>query len=367
MPTIATTSAAAKLTPSQSALDAARWSAVLARDATAAGDFRYGVRSTGIYCRPGCGARRPRRENVAFFRTSAEARAAGFRPCRRCRPDASKPDDGIVARIDEACRLIEAAEEAPTLETVARAVGLSRHHFHRAFTAALGVTPRAYAAACRTRRLRAGLGDASSVTAAAYGAGFNSSGRFYAQSNAILGMTPRAYRAGGADAEIRFAVGQCALGAILVAATGKGICAISLGDDPETLVRDLEDRFSAARLIGADPAFEATVARVVGLIEATGASGARLDMPLDIRGTAFQQQVWQALCAIPPGETRTYSEIAADLGTPRAVRAVARACAANPLAVAIPCHRVVRRDGDISGYRWGVERKRALLEREARG
>ncbi len=342
--------------------DDARWAAVLARDAAAGGDFRYAVRSTGVYCRPGCTARRPRRENVVFYATAAEARAAGYRPCRRCCPDTSGPADGTAARVAEACRLLEAAEELPTLEALATAVGLSASHFHRTFTATLGLTPRAYAAACRARRLREGLGEASSVTTAVYDAGFNSSGRFYAVSNAILGMTPSAYRAGGIHAEIRFAVGQCTLGSVLVAATGKGICAISLGDDPETLVLDLQDRFPAARLIGDDPAFEATVAQVVGLVETTGAP---LELPLDIRGTAFQQRVWQALCAIPAGETRTYGEVATALGAPRAVRAVARACAANPLAVAIPCHRVVRRDGDISGYRWGVERKRALLAREA--
>lgn len=342
-------------------LDDRRWAAVAARDASARSGFVYAVRSTGIFCRPGCAARRPRRENVVYFATAAEARAAGFRPCLRCRPedDGSGPADAGIAA---ACRLIEAAEEPPSLAALADAVGLSRYHFHRSFTAAVGVTPRAYAAACRARRLRDGLAQAATVTAALYDAGFNSSGRFYAQADALLGMTATRYRAGGAGVEIRFAVGQCSLGAILVAMTDRGICAIALGDDPDALVRDLQDRLPAARLHADDLDFAATVAQVVGLVERPGLA---VDLPLDIRGTAFQQRVWQILRTIPPGETRTYAEIAAALGLPRAVRAVARACAANPLAVAIPCHRVVRRDGAASGYRWGIARKEALLDREA--
>jgi AraC family transcriptional regulator of adaptative response/methylated-DNA-[protein]-cysteine methyltransferase len=341
--------------------DDARWAAVLARDGAAA--FCYAVRSTGVYCRPGCAARRPRRENVVFFTTAAEAQKAGYRPCQRCRPDEAGSENRDAARVREACRLIEAAEEPPSLGALAAAVGLSRYHFHRVFTAALGVTPRAYAAALRTQRLRRELAEAPSITAAVYDAGFNSSGRFYAAADAVLGMAPRAYRRGGVDAEIRFAVGQCSLGAILVAASDKGICAISLGDNPDALVRDLQDRFVSARLIGGDASFEATVAQVVGLVETPNAA---VDLPLDIRGTAFQQRVWQALCQIPAGETRSYGEIAAAIGAAKAVRAVARACADNPVAVAIPCHRVVRRDGALSGYRWGVERKATLLAREAK-
>ena len=262
----------------------------------------------------------------------------------------------------QACRLIEEAEEAPSLDALAQAAGMSRFHFHRVFKAVTGVTPKAYArraarrSACATSWRRR-----DTVTEAIYGAGFNSSGRFYAASSDLLGMTPSAFRAGGDGAEIRFAVGECSLGSILVAATDKGVCAILLGDDPDALVRDLQDRFPKAPLIGGDARFEQLVATVVGFVEAP-AHG--LDLPLDVRGTAFQQRVWQALREIPRGATASYAEIAARIGRPKAVRAVAQACAANPLAVAIPCHRVVRTDGALSGYRWGVERKRALLERE---
>jgi AraC family transcriptional regulator of adaptative response/methylated-DNA-[protein]-cysteine methyltransferase len=346
--------------------DAARWGAVLARDPAADGAFRYGVRSTGVYCRPTCAARRPLRANVVFFADAGDAEAAGFRPCRRCRPNGKSPDEATAARIAAACRLIEAridaGEGAPELAVLAEAAGLSPHHFHRVFTRAIGVTPRAYAAATRASRLRQGLAGAASVTEACYEAGYGSSGRFYANAPAALGMTPGAYRRGGAGARIHFAVGPCSLGEVLVAATQAGVCAILLGDDPAALVRDLEARFANATLVGADPSFETMVAKVVGLIERPTAP---LDLPLDIRGTAFQRRVWEALRAIPAGETRSYGEVAAALGVPGAVRAVAGACAANPLAVAIPCHRVVRLGGGLSGYRWGVERKRTLLEREA--
>lgn len=347
--------------PHREGNDDARWAAVVARDLSARAAFVYAVRSTGIYCRPGCAARRPRRDNTAFFAGPSDARAAGYRPCMRCRPDEDQPDCETADRIAAACRLIEDAEEQPSLSELARATGLGRYHFHRLFKATVGLTPRAFGAACRARRLRERIKHAQTVTAAAYDAGFNSSGRFYAAASAMLGMTPSAYRSGGTGADIRFGVGQCTLGAILVAATEKGLCAIAFGDDPDALVRDLQDRFPAARLIGGDSAFEATMAQAVGLVEA---GGARPDLPLDIRGTAFQQRVWQVLRAIPSGETRTYGQVAAALGTLQAVRAVARACAANPLAVAIPCHRVVRRDGAASGYRWGIERKQALLARE---
>lgn len=346
--------------------DAARWAAVLARNAAADGAFCYAVTTTGVFCRPTCSARRPLRANVVFFAGAAEAEAAGFRPCRRCRPEAVGEAEVLAERLARACRLIEArieaGEGAPSLATLAQAAGLSPHHFHRVFKQALGVTPRAYAAERRAGRLRQGLPGAASVTDACYDAGFGSSGRFYAEAPGVLGMTPTAYRRAGDGAEIRFAVGQCSLGAILVAATQAGVCAILLGDDPEALVRDLQDRFAKARLIGAERAFEEVVAKAVGLVERPAAP---VGLPLDIRGTAFQRRVWEALRAIPAGETRSYGEIAAGLGLPGAVRAVARACAANPLAVAIPCHRVVRLGGALSGYRWGIERKRALLGREA--
>jgi AraC family transcriptional regulator of adaptative response/methylated-DNA-[protein]-cysteine methyltransferase len=342
--------------------DGARWAAVRRRDRRADGAFYYSVRTTGVYCRPGCAARRPRRENVQFHATRRDAEAAGFRPCRRCRPAARALAEEHAAAVARACRLIETAEEPPRLGTLAAAAGLSPFHFHRVFRATTGVTPRAYAAAHRARRVRDELSRSSTVTEAIYGAGFNSSGRFYATSSEVLGMTPSDFRAGGSGTAIRFAVGECSLGSILVAATDRGVCAILLGDAPEPLVRDLQDRFPRARLIGGDRDFEQLVARVVGLVEAPALG---LDLPLDVRGTAFQQRVWRALRAIPAGSTATYTQIAERLGAARAVRAVARACAANAIAVAIPCHRVVRSDGGLSGYRWGVARKRALLAREA--
>lgn len=339
-----------------------RWEAVRRRDASADGHFYYSVRSTGVYCRPGCASRAARRENVAFYDSRPAAEAAGFRPCKRCRPDAPPPAAHRAAIVAAACRAIESAETTPELAELACNAGMSRFHFHRVFKAITGVTPRAYAAACRARRLHAALSRAGSVTEAIYDAGFGSSGRFYAAADALLGMRPREFRAGGVGAVIRFAVAQCSLGAILVAATAKGICTIALGDDADRLVRDLQDRFPKADIVGGDRLFERLVARVVGLVEKPSAVA---DLPFDLRGTAFQQRVWQALRAIPSGATATYTQIAKRVGRPRAVRAVAQACAANPVAVAIPCHRVVRRDGGLGGYRWGIERKRALLAREA--
>lgn len=341
----------------------ARWARVQARDAAADGSFVYAVRTTGVYCRPSCAARPARPENVTFHATIDEARAAGFRACKRCRPDDVGQSGGQAALIARLCREIERAEAEPTLEQLAVQAGVSRFHLHRVFKAVTGLTPKAYAAAHRARRVRGELarGDGR-VTDAIYDAGYNSNGRFYAESNGVLGMTPSRFRAGGADTAIRFAIGQCSLGAILVAASDVGVCAILLGDDPEALARDLQDRFPRARLVGGDAAFEQRVAQVVGLIEAPRLGH---DLPLDVRGTAFQQRVWQALRQIPPGETASYRDIAERIGAPTSMRAVAQACGANALAVAIPCHRVVRQDGALSGYRWGVERKRALLEREA--
>ena len=339
-----------------------RWAAVVRRDRSADGAFYYSVRTTGVYCRPSCGSRLARRENVRFHATCEEAERAGFRPCRRCRPDEAALAERHATAVAKACRMIETADDAPRLDALAQAAGMSRYHFHRVFKAATGVTPKAYAAAHRARRVRDALSTSETVTDAIYGAGFNSSGRFYATSDQFLGMTPKRFRAGGEGASIRFAVGECSLGSILVAATDRGVCAILLGDDPEALVRDLQDRFPSAQLIGGDSDFEQVVARVVGFVEAPSLG---LDLPLDVRGTAFQQRVWKALREIPSGSTASYTEIAARIGTPKAVRAVASACAANAIAVAIPCHRVVRTDGSLSGYRWGVERKRALLDRES--
>lgn len=343
------------------ASEAARWQAVAARDRRADGEFYYSVATTGVYCRPSCAARRPRRENVRFHATPSAAEAAGFRPCKRCRPDAAGATSAQAAAVAKACRTIAAADEPPRLAALAAEAGLSPFHFHRVFKAMTGVTPAAYAAQCRTGRVRDALARTGTVTEAIYDAGFNSSGRFYATATGRLGMTPRRFRAGGAGTIIRFAIGQSALGAILVAATEKGVAAIIMGDDPEKLVASLEAMFPKAELLGADKAFEATVAKVVGFVERPDLG---LDLPLDVRGTAFQQRVWQALCAIPPGMTATYGEIARRVGHPGAIRAVGQACAANKLALAIPCHRVVRSDGSLSGYRWGIARKRSLLERE---
>ena len=344
------------------ATDAARWQAVIERDRRADGVFYYSVRTTGVYCRPSCAARLARRENVAFHASCDAAERAGFRACKRCRPN-EPVGTPHAAAIAEACRLIATAEEMPSLDALASTAGLSRFHFHRVFKSVTGVTPRAYATAHRADRVRAELPKSRSVMQAIYDAGFNSSGRFYEASGAMLGMTPGSFRAGGSGVAIRFAVGQCSLGAILVAATTRGVCAILLGDDADGLVRELQDRFPKAQLSGGDHGFEQWVAKAVGFVEAPALG---LDLPLDLRGTAFQQRVWQALRAIPAGSTATYSEIAQRIGLPRAVRAVAHACASNPIAVAIPCHRVVRIDGSLAGYRWGIERKRALLAREKR-
>jgi AraC family transcriptional regulator, regulatory protein of adaptative response / methylated-DNA-[protein]-cysteine methyltransferase len=344
------------------ARDEERWQAVKRRDSALDGKFVFAVRTTGIYCRPSCASRPAKRENVSFFPTSAEAEKAGYRACKRCRPHQLGAPDPQIQAVKRACERIETAEEAPKLAELAASAGLSPYHFHRVFKAITGVTPKAYAAETRARRAAVKLRTAETVTEAIYDAGFNSSSRFYENTDARLGMTPGAVRRGGAGAVIRFAVGEASLGAVLVAATDKGVCAITLGDDPDVLVRDLQDRFPHAEFKGGDAEFERMVAEVVGLVEAPGQ---RLDLPLDIRGTAFQQKVWAALQAIPPGKTATYAEIARAIGQPTAVRAVAQACGANPLAVAIPCHRVVRADGDLSGYRWGVERKRKLIDREA--
>jgi AraC family transcriptional regulator of adaptative response/methylated-DNA-[protein]-cysteine methyltransferase len=288
--------------------------------------------------------------------------ATGFRPCKRCNPDGPSSEAENAALVAKACRIIEESEEEPSLEELASAIGRSPSYFHRMFKAATGVTPKDYAAAHRATKVRYGLASGSTITEAIYDAGFNSSGRFYEKSTDMLGMTPSQYRAGGANEEIKFAVGQTSLGAILVASTKKGVAAILLGDDPDELVRDLQDRFPKALLIGADSDYEAMVARVVGFVEAPRIG---LDLPLDIRGTAFQERVWKALQEVPAGTTVSYAEIARRIGAPGAIRAVAGACAANNLAVAIPCHRVVRTDGSLSGYAWGVDRKRALIDREA--
>jgi AraC family transcriptional regulator, regulatory protein of adaptative response / methylated-DNA-[protein]-cysteine methyltransferase len=346
-----------------SVADDPRWARVVARDRSADGKFWYSVITTGIYCRPSCASRAANPRNVQIHATLKDARSTGFRPCKRCNPDGPSVEVDNAAIVAKACRFIEQSEEEPSLADLAKAVDLSSGYFHRMFKSVTGVTPKEYAGAQRASRVRDGLGSGSSVTEAIYDAGFNSSGRFYEKSNNMLGMTPSQYRAGGVDEEIRFAVGQSSLGAILVASSKKGVASILIGDDPNELVEDLQDRFPKARLVGGDKEYESLVARVVGFVEAPGLG---LDLPLDVRGTAFQQRVWQALQEIPVGQTASYADIARKIGAPKAVRAVAGACAANNLAVAIPCHRVVRNDGARSGYAWGVERKRVLIDREAR-
>lgn len=301
---------------------------------------------------------------MAFHSTPADAERAGFRPCRRCRPNEPSQPERHAEAVAAACRLVETAETPPSLDALARAAGLSPYHFHRVFKAVVGVTPKAYAGQRRAARAAKALRAADTVTAAIYDAGFNPSSRFYETATTRLGMTPSAFRAGGRGTRIKFAIGECSLGAILVAATDKGVCAITMGDAPEALAKDLQDLFSEAEIVGGDATFEKLVARVVGFVEAPRE---RLDVPLHISGTAFQQRVWQALQKIPFGTTASYAEVAAAIGAPNAHRAVAAACGANKIAVAIPCHRVVRTDGALFGYRWGVERKKALIARETQG
>jgi AraC family transcriptional regulator of adaptative response/methylated-DNA-[protein]-cysteine methyltransferase len=338
-----------------------RWVRVLARDRTADGKFWYSVVTTGVYCRPSCPSRTANPKNVQLHDTLADAKATGFRPCKRCHPDGLSIDAKNAALVARACRLIEQSEEEPSLNMLAEVVGRSASYFHRSFKTVTGLTPKVYAAAHRASKVRNGLASGSSVTEAIYDAGYNSSGRFYEKSTDMLGMTPTQFKAGGANEEIRFALGQTSLGAILVASSKRGVASILLGNDPDALLRQLQDRFPKAKLIGADRDYEALVARVVGFIEAPQIG---LNLPLDVRGTAFQRRVWQALQEIPVGQTASYAEIAQRIGSPKAIRAVAGACAANNLAVVIPCHRVVRNDGALSGYAWGVERKKALLDRE---
>ena len=359
---IATLTDTPKSTPSPVTEDA-RWALIVARDKAADGYLWYSVSTTGVYCRPSCPSRIANPGNVQLHDSLESAKATGCQPCRRCNPDGPSIEAANAALVAKACRIIEESEEEPSLQELADAIGRSPSYFHRVFKAITGLTPKEYAAGHRAMKLRQTLASGNTVTEAIYDAGFNSSGRFYEKSGDMLGMTPSHYRAGGASEEIWFAVGQTSLGAILVASTRKGVVSILLGENPDELVRNLQDRFPKARLIGADRDYEALVARAVGFVE-TPAIG--LDLPLDIRGTAFQQRVWQALQEIPRGESVSYAEVARRIGSPKAVRAVAQACAANNIALAIPCHRVVRTDGSLSGYAWGVERKRILLDREAR-
>ena len=342
--------------------DEAKWQALVEKDPAADGKFCYAVKTTGVYCRPSCLSRVPLRKNVTFFDSPEAAEQAGFRACKRCCPKGLTIAAQRATAVAKACRAIEAAEELPSLSSVAKTAGMSPYHFHRVFKATTGLTPKAYAQAHRSKRIREELTKRNTITEAIYGAGFNSNSRFYEKSSETLGMTPSLFRKGGTGVSIRFALAECSLGSVLVAASQKGVCAIFLGDDPEILVQDLQNKFPKANLIGGDKDFEQIVAQVIGLIEAPKTG---FNLPLDMRGTAFQQRVWRALREIPAGSTLSYGDLAARIGAPKAVRAVARACATNSIAVAIPCHRVVRNNGALSGYRWGVERKNTLLKREA--
>ncbi len=346
---------------SRAAQDAVRWSAVCRRTSAPTPSFLYAVRTTGVYCRPDCSARQPLRKNVSFFETCAEAESAGYRHCKRCTPDQLPRSMRHAELITSACRQLEEGDEEPNLEALAARAGLSRFHFHRLFKATTGLTPKRYALAKRYTRLRDHLRDGETITHAMYDSGFNSPSNFYASAKNTLGMTPRHFRNHGENLAISFAFASTTLGEVLVAYTAIGICAILLGVDRTELERDLRARFKRAHCELSPPETTFSLGNVIALIELP-TLGHKL--PLDIRGTAFQQQVWQALQKIPPGTTISYGALATRVGSPGAARAVALACAANPLAVAIPCHRVVRGDGAISGYRWGVERKRALLARE---
>ena len=340
-----------------------RWLQVLARDVSADGTFYYSVSTTGIYCKPSCASRTARPEHVAFHPSCKSAERAGFRACKRCKPTQASLLETHTKIVTEICRMIEATEQNINLTTLAATSGLSMYHFHRIFKAVTGLTPKAYWAAHRAQKIRAELNKKTTITDAIFESGFNSNSRFYEQSSQLLGMTPSNFKSGGSNTVIRFALGECSLGSILVASSEYGVCAIFLGDNPEKLLQDLQSTFLNANIIGADHDYERLVAKVVGFIE-TPAIG--LDLPLDIRGTAFQQRVWLALREIPVGKTLSYSQLAQNIGKPKAVRAVASACAANKIAVAIPCHRVVRMDGALSGYRWGLVRKANLLEKESK-
>jgi AraC family transcriptional regulator of adaptative response/methylated-DNA-[protein]-cysteine methyltransferase len=334
---------------------AERWRIVLARDRRYDGAFVYAVRSTGIYCRPSCASRRPRRTQVTFFPIPEAAERAGFRACRRCHPAEANSPDPAVALVREACRAIESGTSS---------LATRPHHLARAFKRVLGITPRQYRDARRVARLKHELKRRPHVSPAVYEAGYGSSSRVYERADAQLGMTPASYARGGAGIDIRYAIVASPLGRLLVAATPRGVCRISLGDDATPLEADLVAEFPAARVRKDRPgeSLERWVSAILAYLDGSEPS---LDLPLDIRATAFQRRVWQELQRIPYGETRSYTDVARRIGQPKATRAVARACASNPAALVIPCHRVVREDGDLGGFRWGIERKRALLEREA--
>jgi AraC family transcriptional regulator of adaptative response/methylated-DNA-[protein]-cysteine methyltransferase len=338
-----------------------RWQSVEARDRAADGSFFFSVSSTGIYCRPSCAARRPKPEHVGFHASAKAAEAAGFRACKRCCPDRPETWQQNAQIVTEICRLIERADDIPDLDALAKKAGFSTYHFHRVFKSATGVTPRQYALAHRAMKVREELANGARVTDAILDAGFSSPSRFYENSDKVLGMKPTEYRSGGINTDIAYAVGDSSLGKILVASTERGVCAIFLDDNPDMMIAELKRRFPKARVSAGGADFEDIVDKVVAFAEKPNGP---LDLPLDLQGTAFQQRVWNALRNIPAGETRTYGEIARKIGAPDAVRAVGTACGANHVSLAVPCHRVVGANGALTGYRWGVERKKTLLERE---
>jgi len=336
------------------------WEQVLGRQASA--DFLYAVTTMGVYCRPSCPSPRPLRQNVRFFPSPPEAEAAGFRACKRCDP---KGERARLAQdvVRDACAFMEASEEVPSLDALAKRSGFSKFHFLRMFRDHTGLTPRSYAEGLRARRLHSALAKGERVVDAVADAGYGSESRVYEKTGSLLGMTPGSVRRGGQGEQIRSAFADCPFGRLLVGATDKGVCFIGFAEPDEALMGDLQRRFPKASVTADDPALAETVRAVVAFLNEPKQA---LDLPLDLRGTAFQQRVWRTLCTIPPGETRSYAQLAAMAGNPKAIRAVARSCATNPVSLAVPCHRVVGSDGDLTGYRWGVPRKKALLERERR-
>jgi AraC family transcriptional regulator of adaptative response/methylated-DNA-[protein]-cysteine methyltransferase len=344
-------------------IDDSRWQAVMSHDRTADGRFVYAVASTRIYCRPSCASRRPRRERVAFFDAPDDAQRAGYRPCRRCRPDHARAADPWVDKVRRACVYLANVDGHPSLATLARRLGGSPYHLQRNFKRLVGVTPREYAEACRLRKVKRGLRHGSDVTGAMFAAGYGSSSRFYERAAPKLGMLPTTYRRGGAGMTIHYTIVDSPLGRLLVAATARGVCAIAMAASDRELQTALAREYPAAAIAPDEGSLGRWTTRILAHL---AGKQPRLDLPLDVQATAFEWQVWQALASIPYGETRTYGEIAAAIGRPRAVRAVARACAANPVALAVPCHRVIAASGGTSGYRWGAARKKALLQRERR-
>ena len=353
----------AAIQPTEKLNDTARWNAVASHNRDADGLFVYAVHSTGVYCRPSCPSRRPRRDRVSFYETTADARQAGFRACRRCHPDATDTADPWVDKIRRACVYLANVDGHPSLATLAARLGGSPYHLQRNFKRIVGVTPREYADAIRLRKVKRRLREGEDVTGAMFDAGYGSSSRFYERAAPKLGMSPSTYRRGGAGMNIQYAIVDSPLGRLLVASTSRGVCAVAMGSSDAELERALAREYPAATIAIDNGALSAWTTAVLAHISGRQP---RLDLPLDVQATAFQWQVWQALAAIPYGETRTYGQVAAAIGRPRAVRAVARACATNPVALAIPCHRVVSADGSTGGYRWGAGRKKTLLQREQR-